>query len=413
MFNRRNFLKGTALGAGSLVAWGLDVPGFLSRTAGKTIDSGKRGGKDTILVVVQLSGGNDGLNTVIPYKNDLYEQYRPTLKQSKDSILKLNDELALHPSMKDFADLYQNKKLCVVQGVGYPNPNQSHFTSMDIWHTANLVDQRGDGWLGKAMARMPAAGGMGFHLAESNEPVPLAVAGAPVKVPSLHKLEEFRLNQVYGTGSEKQEQRKLIEASAAPTGKPGLLDFVQRTTVSTLSTTKRLADIAKNYTPKVPYPASGLANRLKMAAQLIDAELGARIYYVSIDGFDTHANQADAHAKLLEEVSSSVAAFYRDISARGHGDRVTVMTFSEFGRRAKENGSKGTDHGSAAPMFLLGNGVAHGIIGEHPKLEKLDDGNLVHALDFRSVYANLLDGWLGVDSKEVLGAAFKPVKVIS
>jgi uncharacterized protein (DUF1501 family) len=166
----------------------------------------------------------------------------------------------------------------------------------------------------------------------------------------------------------------------------------------------------------VPYPGTGLANRLKLCAQLIDAGLGARVFYVSIDGFDTHANQggvAGAHANLLAEVSGAVTAFYKDLAARGHKDRLMVMTFSEFGRRAKENGSKGTDHGSGAPMFLVGGKVKPGLVGDHPSLKDLDDGNLRFATDFRQVYAAILDQWLGVSAKDVLGESFKPVGILA
>jgi uncharacterized protein (DUF1501 family) len=186
---------------------------------------------------------------------------------------------------------------------------------------------------------------------------------------------------------------------------------VQRTAVQTYDSSRRLQEIGKNYQPKVPYPNTGLANRLKLAAQLIDADLGARIFYVSIDGFDTHAGQQDAHARLLKEVSDAMTAFYRDLAARGHKDRLLLMTFSEFGRRAKENGSRGTDHGSAAPMLLVGGKVRAGVVGDHPSLTALDAGNLRHHTDFRQVYAAVLDGWLGVSSREVLGRGYSAVSV--
>ena len=188
-----------------------------------------------------------------------------------------------------------------------------------------------------------------------------------------------------------------------------MLDFVQRTAVNTYASSRRLQEIGKNYQPKVPYPQTSLANRLKLAAQLIDADLGSRVFYVSIDGFDTHAGQGGAngpHANLWREVSGAIAAFYQDVAARGHKERVCVMTFSEFGRRAQENGSKGTDHGSAAPMILVGGKVKAGIVGDHPSLTNLPQGNLQHAIDFRSVYAAVLEKWLGVSSKDVLGGDF-------
>ena len=204
----------------------------------------------------------------------------------------------------------------------------------------------------------------------------------------------------------------IEEAAKMRESQPNLLDFVKRTAVNTYDSSRRLQEIGKNYQPKAAYPNTQLASHLKLAAQLIDANLGARIFYVSIDGFDTHANQLNTHTNLLRQVSDGMTAFYKDMAARGHKDRILMMTFSEFGRRAHENGSKGTDHGSAAPMLLVGGKVKAGVVGEHPSLTKLSMDNLVHHTDFRQVYAAILDKWLGISSKEVLGESFKPLDVL-
>jgi uncharacterized protein (DUF1501 family) len=406
---RRDFLK-TSAATGSLVSWGMTVPAFLSRTAWAAPTADKRGAKDTILVVVELTGGNDGLNTVIPFADAEYERLRPTLKVAKSQVKKLNDHVGLHPSLSAFADLFQDQALCVVQGVGYPNPIQSHFRSMDIWQAASTNETLTEGWIGKALK---SGRGLAFHLAENKNSAPLALAGAPIRAPSITSLEDFQLRTAASNGRDGKEQRALIEGAAAlKNGTPGLLDFVKRTAVNTYDSSRRLQEIGKNYQPKAPYPNTPLANRLKLAAQLIDANLGARIFYVSIDGFDTHAGQAATHGNLLSTVSGAMAAFYKDLAARGHKDRLLMMTFSEFGRRAKENGSKGTDHGSAAPMFLVGGKVKGGVVGDHPSLTKLEMGNLQHHTDFRQVYAAVLDQWLGVNSKEVLGEGFKPLPVL-
>ncbi|HMP01221.1 MAG TPA: DUF1501 domain-containing protein [Gemmatales bacterium] len=410
MFDRRSFLKSTLAGTG-LVAAGLAAPRFLTRTAAAAPRLGARGAKDTLLVVVQLTGGNDGLGTVIPFKDPLYIRYRPTLKQPVDRILKLSDEIGLHPALTGLAALHDKQQLCVVQGVGYPNPSQSHFRSMDIWQAGSTADHLAEGWLGKAMNRLRSGPG-GFHLAMANESAPLAFAGAPAKVPSLTSLADFQLRTLAGSGADRQAQRQIIENAAQPGAPSPLLDFVKQTAVNTYASARRLQEIAGNYEPKATYPASGLAERLKLAAQLIAAELDARIFYVSIDGFDTHANQAASHANLLSEVGDAVRAFYEDMAAQGHGERVLVMTFSEFGRRARENGSKGTDHGSAAPMFLVGSKVKAGLVGAHPSLEKLEDGNLAHHTDFRQVYAAILEHWLGVRPTDVLDGRFTPAEVL-
>jgi len=410
MTNRRDFLKGTLAGTG-LVAWGLSVPKFLSRTALAAPLSGTPGARDTILVVVELTGGNDGLNTVIPFKDPEYAKLRPTLKQSESQVKKLNDSIGLHPQCAGLAELYQDNALCVVQGVGYPNPSQSHFRSMDIWQAGSTAEALTEGWLGRTLKHLPAT--PAFHLKTANEKAPLALDGAPVRAPSITTLEEFQLQMAAASGQDKKTQQEIIEAAVKGQSSGGLLDFVQRTAAATYASSRRLQEIGKNYQAKATYPqANALAGRLKLAAQLINADLGARIFYVSVDGFDTHSGQAPAHALLWNQVSSAVTAFFKDIAGHGQRDRVLLMTFSEFGRRAKENGSRGTDHGSASCMFLVGGKVKAGVVGAHPSLTELEMGNLKHHTDFRQVYATVLDRWLGVPSKEVLGGEFKPVEVL-
>src|SRR5262249_52452945 len=296
---------------------------------------GKAGAKDTLLVVIQLTGGNDGLNTVIPFKDEQYAKLRPTLRIPTSQVKKLNDEVGLHPSMTGLAELLQDQALCVVQGVGYPNPSQSHFRSMDIWQAGTLADTALEGWVGRALKGMPAA--PAFHLSGNNESAPLAVAGAPVRVPSITSLEDFQLRMAAASGADKKEQRSIIESAvkvAMPgangktreAARPSLLDFVQRTAANTYASSQRLQEIGKNYEPKVPYPNFPLANKLKLAAQLIDAELGARIFYVSIGGVGTHPHQQPAHAQLLPQLSPAQTAFFHDPAARGRTKRGLLTT---------------------------------------------------------------------------------------
>jgi uncharacterized protein (DUF1501 family) len=405
--NRRDFLK-TSLASAGVVAWGLGVPGFVRRTAAAAPPAHAAGGKDTVLVVVELTGGNDGLNTVVPFKDPEYGKLRPTLRLPEAQLKKVNDHLGLHPALDGLAEVLQDNALCIVQGVGYPNPNQSHFRSMDIWQAASTAQALTEGWLGKALKGLPGA--PAFHLKSDNEDAPLALEGAPARVPSIKTLEEFQLQVAAASDADKTEQRAVIEGVARASG-GGLLDFVSRTAAHTYASSKRLQDIGKNYDPKYPYPSTVLAGRLKLCAQLIDADLGARIFYVAHGNFDTHATQAPAHANLLGQLGGAVRAFHKDLKARGHADRVVLMTFSEFGRRAKENGSKGTDHGAGAPMFLVGGKVKAGPVGDHPSLTRIPMGNLEHSIDFRQVYAAVLERWLRVPSKEVLGGDFKPVDV--
>jgi uncharacterized protein (DUF1501 family) len=412
MTDRRDFLK-----TSSLLGFGARVPTFLGNTALAAPRADQAGAKDTILVVVQLTGGNDGLNTVIPIKDELYAKYRPSIGIKKADARKLDDDYAFHPAMEGLAKHFTDGLASVIHGVGYPNPSQSHFRSMDIWHAASTQDSLTEGWLGKALKQKPLPA---FHLAAGNEAAPLALTGAAARVPSIATLADFQLKTGGSTSAEKSTQKKVIEATAMPAGNsssaPNMLDFVRRTATTTYAGSDRIQALAKNYEPKATYPATGLANRLKIAAQLIDAGIGARIFYVSMDGFDTHSGQGAAtgsHANLLGELSGAVSAFYDDLEARGHGKRVCVMTFSEFGRRAKENGSQGTDHGSGAPMILVGGKLKPGFHGTHPSLAKLDEGNLVHTTDFRRVYAAMLKTWLGLDAKAILGQEFAPLDLFA
>jgi uncharacterized protein (DUF1501 family) len=406
---RRDFLK-SSVASSSLVALGATVPGFIGRTAAAAPPSNRPGARDTVLVVIQLTGGNDGLNTVIPFRDEHYTQLRPTLHQPAAQIRRINNDIGLHPSLSGLADLLQQRALCVVQGVGYPNPNQSHFRSMDIWQSASTARNVNDGWIGRALRSVPGASS--FHLAGNNEAAPLALAGAPVRVPTISSLQDYQLQVAAVSGADARRQRQLIENAATPASdQASLLGFVHRTAANTYASSRRLQEVGRNYQPRVPYPNTELGNHLRLAAQLIDAGLGARLFYVAIDGFDTHAAQAQIHANLLTQLGGAISAFYRDLAARGHQDRILLMTFSEFGRRARENGSHGTDHGSAAPMFLVGGRVRAGLVGAHPSLTELDAGNLRHHTDFRQVYAAILDRWLGVPSRQVLGQEFRPADV--
>lgn len=405
--SRRDMFRFSLAGS-SMVALTGAVPNFLGRAVAQTPDAARQGARDTILVVVQLTGGNDGLNTVVPLRDPNYARLRPTLRITNP--LRINDDVGLHPAMTSLHGLLQDNALCIVQGVGYPNPSQSHFRSMDIWQAASMADVLNEGWIGRALRHVPAAAS--FHLANANEVAPLALTGAPARVPSIATLDDFQLRLLAAGAVDRRRQRELLDSVSRPSESPSLLDFVQRTAVQTYASTDRLASIGRAYQPRVPYPQSALGNHLKLAAQLIDAGLGARLFYVTQDGFDTHAAQLPAHANLMRDVSDSIGAFYRDLAQRGQGERILVMVFSEFGRRGYENGSRGTDHGAGAPILLVGGRVRSGVIGQQPSLVNLQQGNLPFAIDFRQVYATVLDRWLGVPSRQVLGENFAAVDVL-
>jgi uncharacterized protein (DUF1501 family) len=402
---RREFLR-NALGAPALLTFGGLTPGFLLSAAE---EQARRDG-DRVLVVIQLTGGNDGLNTIIPYADDEYRKNRPTLAIPRADVLTLDDDLGFHPALTGFSELLQAGRLAIVQGVGYDNPNRSHFESMDIWHTGVRKDQpRATGWLGRYFDQTRSqtnADVAAMHLGAEKQP--FALTARSVRVPSVRTLEEFRLQ--VGDDEATAVVRRLAESPREDTG--GLLDFVQSSTAGALDVSEQIRVTDAGYTPQVTYPDSPLAQKLKTVARLIDAGLKTRVFYVEIDGFDTHSQQAAAHAGLLRQVGNATNAFVTDLVGQGHGDRVLVMCFSEFGRRVAENASEGTDHGAAAPVFLAGSKVSAGLVGAHPPLTDLDEGDLRHHTDFRQVYAAVLEDWLRCDSAKILGESYAPIPAI-
>lgn len=406
--NRRTFL--TVAGSTTLVALAPTIPGFLRRAVAYENAQGKAAAGERVLVVIQLTGGNDGLNTVIPFADDEYAKNRFSLKHDQNSVLKVDDYIGLHPSLRGMADLLEQEKLAIVQGVGYPHPNRSHFESMDIWHTAvaKLPVAR-SGWLGRGLDSAQRDGGDLPALHLGGEVQPLALAARDVAVPSLASLDGFKLN----TGGDGELARVIRQnASVARASSDELLSFLQANTAGALAASERVERATKEYQSSAAYPGTALAEKLRGVAQLINAGLNTRIYYVALDGFDNHSNQRDAHAGLLNELSGAVAAFMNDVNEHGHGERVMVMTFSEFGRRVRENASQGTDHGAAAPMLLAGPRVKSGLVGKHPSLTDLDDGDLKFHTDFRRVYAAVLRHWLGWPPAAIVGDDFAPIDVI-
>jgi len=412
MNSRRTFLKQMSVaGAAGVVALGARPQAVFARAANNA--SADADGR--ILVLVQLAGGNDGLNTVVPFTDDRYHKLRPSLAFEKGAVLRLNDALGLHSSMIGFKGLFDEGALGVVQGVGYPNPNRSHFRSMDIWHTAKpgVVDKR-DGWLGRVFdSQAKELVGKVPGVALGTDRLPLSLVSTKFAVPTVRNLRDYQL-QLAGSKAEQDAQRKRMrELAGNGTGRNSNLDFLRRTSRTALDTSARISEVLTDYQPAKPYPDNGLARRLKSVAQLITAELGARVYFVSLDGFDTHADQKGAHANLMSELSGALAAFQADLKGHGLQGQVLTATFSEFGRRVKENGSLGTDHGAAGPMFLVGQRAEGGVHGKHPSLTDLDEGDLKHHTDFRSIYTTLLEDWLGWKAEAAVGGKFSKLKLIS
>jgi uncharacterized protein (DUF1501 family) len=423
---RRDLLR-LGLGASTLLACGKSVPTFLARSASLLAAEAGKSNKENVLVVLELTGGNDGLNTVIPFKDDDYCKHRPKLNlASAERLHKIDDRMGLHPSLTGFAKLLEQRQLAIVQSVGYPNPNRSHFESMAIWQSARLKPS-GDtpGWLARSLETLSSpnlaegkAKGEGdapaLHISEAL--LPAALVGSQRHVPSLANLEQFRRRLGMPEAAGAAQQRAVLDQLSSQENGPAgsLLQFVERSTLITYASSARLeAVLAGRASNSATYPEFfPLAQRLRLIAQLIKAGLTTSIYYTQINGFDTHANQLGQHDALLQEVGNSMQAFFHDLTKSGDGQRVLAMVFSEFGRRLAENASGGTDHGTAAPLFLLGGGVRPGLHGPYPNLQDLQDGDPKHSLDFRRIYATILDQWLGCPSERVLGERFEHLPVL-
>jgi uncharacterized protein (DUF1501 family) len=406
MLSRREFLKRS-----SLIATAPFVPGFVERTA-----RAAEPGKDPILVVLEMTGGNDGLNTVIPYRDDAYHRARPTLGFKDNQVVKVNDELGLHPALQQLGQLLQQQKLAIVQGVGYPNPDRSHFESMDRWQCGEVTAKvSGTGWLAKSVPDLAKGKGGGVPVMHvGGEKLPVACRGTSQGVFTLNQEQPFELKLgTPGTAEEAARKRLLADVAATDDQSDDLLPFTQRRNLQTYTSVEKLKAVLKDFAKdQGRFGGAGVGSlyvKMDLVGRLIEQGFGTRVFYLAIDGFDTHGNQAQTHQNLLQQIDQAVGGLFQRLQRTGDDQRTLVMTFSEFGRRVAENGSKGTDHGSGSCLFVAGPGVKAGPVGRHPSLTDLTDGDLKYHTDFRRVYATLLDGWLKVDSKMVLGEKFEPL----
>jgi len=402
--SRRQFLK-SAIGAPALLSLSSAVPTFLTRAARAAAADDR---KNTVLVVVQLSGGNDGLNTVVPYADDAYGRKRRTLRLTGKQVHKIDDTVGFHPKMHGFARLLKEGRLSVVQGVGYPKSNRSHPGGMRDWHTARPGEpQCPTGWIGRAIdsaCRRDRTLAPGLFVGPIAQP--FALTAQKACVPSIRSARDLTLRTL--AAAQREPQR----------AKSDLAQYVRQAGRSASAMSRRIQAVLSAAPGAIATPPQGLAGNLRTVAQLIRADVGIRIFFVElggggIGGFDNHANQRDNHASVLGQLSDSVAAFADDLARGGDGekclDRTCLMTFSEFGRTLTENGRRGTGHGAAAPVFLVGGRLRAGLIGKHPSLTDLDQDAPRFHTDFRRVYATVLGTWLGFDAKAVLGADWKPL----
>lgn len=398
MSSRRHFLEATLRGS-ALLALSPTVPGFLARTACAVAPE-----RDArVLVVIELNGGNDGINTVVPFQDEGYAKNRRDLRLRTNELIKIGDGIGLNPAMGDAAKLLDSGRLSIVQGVGYPNPNRSHFESMEIWQSARFdPEERNDtGWLGRGLdaGPLPASSQVSPAMFVGAGPPPLALRGRRAVASALERIDDFALN---GAVDSKP-------ASRAAAAENDLNAFVRRSTLDAYATADRLAGISRAKTASAGYPSTALAGRLRTISDLIKTGLGARVFYTTQAGYDTHVGQFQVHPSLLTELFGALRAFLDDLTGSGLAERVAVLCFSEFGRRVAENGSAGTDHGTAGPVFLAGSSVRPGLAGTYPSLTELVDGDLKSSTDFRRVYAGVLEDWLKLPSAAALGAKFEPM----
>ncbi len=402
MFSRRRFLQTSSVV--SLSPWLPCVFGNTARAATAEADT-------KVLVVVQLDGGNDGINTVVPFGDDAYGRARNKLRLDTKKLHPLNDHVALHPNMRAAKELYEDGRLAIVQGVGYPNPDRSHFRSMKIWQTAHFDDAKHDGygWLGRALDQQQTqrkSDAMAKAVFVGEQETPMALWSRRSSATALSRAEDLRLQAGLPSGS---------TAFGSPSEGPPLQQFV---TSQVASAYAAAAEFERRQASSAPgssssYPNTKLASRLKLVSQLLKSNSQTRIFYTAQSGYDTHSTQLYTHSRLLREFSDALKAFIDDLRQAKLDDRVVVLAFSEFGRRVKENGSQGTDHGTAGPVFLAGSSVQGALIGNAPNLADLDQGDLKMQFDFRQIYATLLEDWLEIAPKPVLGAPFDRLPLLS
>ncbi len=411
-YTRRDFLK-AALGVSTMLSLASPAPNLLLRAA--TAGAARRDDRDTILVVVQLSGGNDGLNTVVPYADDEYARNRPTLRLGPKDVHKIDSYLGFHPRMEAFSRLYKEGHLSILHGVGYPNSDRSHDVAMRHWHTARPEDPDCQtGWLGRAADSV-------WHANQKDTPAvfvgpivqPFGLRAEHVIIPSIRSPDDLTIDPAPG----KSQPKQAVKLSRADRDNP-LLNHLRDCTAIARANSRRIEAVAGASANKAEYPAFRLAETLHTVARLIRADVGIRIFFTElggggIGGFDNHANQLGNHCSLLHHLSESIAAFINDLKRDKALNRVLLMTFSEFGRTVKENGRHGTGHGSAAPVFLAGGKLKSGLVGSHPSLTDLDNGAMKFHTDFRRVYATVLDRWLGFDSRTVLDRQFELLDILN
>lgn len=389
---RKEFIQISSLATASML-----LPKFLKAfEGGAVVPPGNK-----VLVILQLSGGNDGLNTVIPVRNDIYYKERPKLGIEKTKALSLTDEAGLHPALTGFKELYDDGSLGIINNIGYPNPDRSHFRSMDIWHTASQSSEYlTTGWVGRYLDAQCKGCDKPTQAIEIDDMLSLSMKGEHIKGIAVKDPQ-----RLYGTANEKFF--KDINKNHSTAGGEQPVDYLYKTMAETLSSADYIFKQSKLHPTKAEYPKTDLGNSMKTIASLIFSDINTKVYYVSLGSFDTHINQEGQQQRLFTEMNDAVKAFVKDMKSNNRFNDVMLMTFSEFGRRVAQNASGGTDHGTANNMFLVGGGLKQkGLINELPDLADLEEGDLKYKVDFKNVYSTVLKKWLDADDKAILGKKY-------
>lgn len=399
LIKRRQFLQ-----VGSLATASFMVPKFLKAfETGAMVPPGNK-----VVVVLQLSGGNDGLNTVIPVRNDIYYKSRPRLGIVKEKALSLTDEVSLHPALTSLKAAYDDGSLGILNSVGYPNPDRSHFRSMDIWHTASQSNEFWNtGWVGRYLDAQCAGCDKPTQALEIDDVLSLALKGEKIKGLALKDPK-----RLYGVSNERFF-KDVLKHHAADHHTEEPVDYLYKTMAETLSSADYIFKQSKLHPSKTEYPSTELGNSFKTIASLILSDINTKVYYLSLGSFDTHVNQEGQQQRLFKEMNEAVGAFIKDLKANNRFNDVLLFSFSEFGRRVAQNASGGTDHGTANNMFLISGGLKEkGVLNALPDLEDLDEGDLKYKIDFKNVYATILSNWLQTDHKSILGAAYNKLSFV-
>jgi uncharacterized protein (DUF1501 family) len=407
MSNRRQFLIQSVGGFAGF----LSIDSIFARAAKAATQAPAAASSGRTLVVVNFQGGNDGLNTVVPYGDPTYYRVRPTINIPQDQVVKLDGMLGLNPQLAALKPLFDQQRLAVLQGVHYPNPNLSHFRSTEIWQTAAPEKYLDTGWAGRYLDVEGKGAAPNLFAGVAVGPVlPKMMVAERTDVPTISDLRGFKFN---GARDEQAQADKILGGDGVkyPFQSP-YLQLVQDVETHAHAASNELPHLVDGYKAAVEYPKTPFAQGLNLIAGVVNANVGTKVFYISLGSFDTHVGQRQQQDRLLEQFASGMAAFYQDLAAHGNDGKVLAMTFSEFGRRVGENANRGTDHGTAAPMFLIGGNAKGGIYGDHPSLTDLDYGNLKWHTDFRSVYATVLERWLGISSAPILGSQFDTLTVV-